>query len=334
MRVSLGKGALMRRLLAPIAVLALATSLAACGGGSGSSTSSASGSASNAVRHVKVGAIPIVDVAPIYLGVQQGFFKKRNIDVEIVQTTGGAAAVPGVVSGDFQFAFANITSVLLAQSQGLPLKVVASGNASTGDVKSDFGGIVVPPKSPITRARDLAGHTVAVNNLKNIGEVTVRAAIEKDGGDPSKVKFVELPFPDMPAALSTGKVEAAWLVEPFFTITKQQGDVNISSNLAVTAPNLTIGTYFTTKQQIAKDKKLADDFTAGIQESLTYAQNNPDAVRSILLTYTKIAPEVTKAITLPAFPSKINKASVQTVADLMVKYGMTEKKPDVNAVLP
>ncbi|HEV7211314.1 MAG TPA: ABC transporter substrate-binding protein [Blastococcus sp.] len=320
----------MRRLLAPIAVLALATSLAACGG----SSSGSSASDSTGVRHVKVGAIPIVDVAPIYLGVQQGFFKKRNLDVEIVQTTGGAAAVPGVVSGDFQFAFANITSVLLAQSQGLPLKVVASGNASTGDVKKDFGGIVVPPNSPIKSAKDLEGQTVAVNNLKNIGEVTVRAAIEKDGGDPSKVKFVELPFPDMPAALASGKVKAAWLVEPFFTVTKKQGDVNISSNLAITAPNLTIGTYFTTTQQIAKDKKLADDFTAGIQESLKYAQANPDAVRKVLLTYTKITPDVANAITLPAFPSEVNKASVQTVADLMVKYGMTDKKPDVNAVLP
>jgi len=212
--------------------------------------------------------------------------------------------------------------------------VVASGNASTGDPNSDFAGIVVPPGSSIKSAKDLEGHTVAVNNLKNIGEVTIRAAIEKDGGDPDKVKFVELPFPDMPGALSSGQVEAAWLVEPFFTVAKQGGNTNISSNLAVTAPDLTIGTYFTTQQEISKDKGLVDDFTAAIQESLTYAQKNPDEVRRILLTYTQIKPEVANAITLPAFPSEINKDSVQTLADLMVKYGMTEKKPDVNAVLP
>jgi NitT/TauT family transport system substrate-binding protein len=324
----------MRRLLAATAALALATTLAACGGDSGSSADSSSSSGSGQMRSIKVGAIPIVDVAPIYLGVEQGFFKNRKMDVEIVQTTGGAAAVPGVVAGDFQFAFANITSILLAQSTGLPLKVVASGNASTGDENKDFAGIVVPPGSSIKSAKDLEGHTVAVNNLKNIGEVTIRAAIEKDGGNPDKVKFVELPFPDMPGALAGGQVEAAWLVEPFFTVAKQAGNTNISSNLAVTAPDLTIGTYFTSQQQIAKDKGLADDFTAAIQESLKYAQDHPEEVRRILLTYTQIKPEVADAITLPAFPSEINKKSVQTLADLMVKYGMAEKKPDVNAVLP
>jgi NitT/TauT family transport system substrate-binding protein len=324
----------MRRLLAATAALALATTLAACGGDSGSSANSSSSSGSGQMRSIKVGAIPIVDVAPIYLGVEQGFFKNRKMDVEIVQTTGGAAAVPGVVAGDFQFAFANITSILLARSTGLPLKVVASGNASTGDENKDFAGIVVPPGSSIKSAKDLEGHTVAVNNLKNIGEVTIRAAIEKDGGNPDKVKFVELPFPDMPGALAGGQVEAAWLVEPFFTVAKQAGNTNISSNLAVTAPDLTIGTYFTSQQQIAKDKGLADDFTAAIQESLKYAQDHPEEVRRILLTYTQIKPEVADAITLPAFPSEINKKSVQTLADLMVKYGMAEKKPDVNAVLP
>jgi NitT/TauT family transport system substrate-binding protein len=323
----------MRRLLATTAAVALATTLAACGGDSGSDNSS-SGSGEQGVRSIKVGAIPIVDVAPIYLGVEQGFFKDRNIDVDIVQTTGGAAAVPGVVAGDFQFAFANITSILLAQTQGLPLKVVASGNASTGDENADFAGIVVPPGSSITRAKDLEGHTVAVNNLKNIGEVTIRAAIEKDGGDPDKVKFVELPFPDMPGALAGGQVEAAWLVEPFFTVAKQAGNTNISSNLAVTAPDLTIGTYFTSQQEISKDKKLVDDFTAAIQESLKYAQDHPDEVRRILLTYTQIKPEVADAITLPAFPSEINRDSVQTIAELMKKYGMADKEPDVDAVLP
>jgi len=320
----------MRRLLAPIAALAMVTTLAACGGGSSDDSASSGGSE---VKHVKVGAIPIVDVAPIYLAKEQGFFKKRNIDVEIVQTTGGAAAVPGVVSGDFQYAFANVTSLLLAQTKGLPLQVIASGNASTGKEDADFAGIVVPPSSKITNAKGLEGHTVAVNNLKNIGEIGIRAAIEKDGGDPSKVKFVEMAFPDMPAALASGKIEAAWLVEPFFTVAKKAGNKLISSNLAVTAPDLTVGTYFTSKQQAQKDPKLTADFAAAIQEGLQYAQDNPDAVRKVLQTYTQIKPDAAAAITLPAFPVKINRESVETMSELMVKYGMADKKPDVDALL-
>jgi NitT/TauT family transport system substrate-binding protein len=308
----------MRRLLVPIAAVVLLTT--ACGS-SGDSSTEAGGSSSGGTTKVSVGVIPIVDVAPIYLGKEQGFFSDRGIDLDLVQTTGGAASVPGVVAGDFQYSFANITSVLLAQSTGLPLKVIAEGNSSTGDEASDFAGILVPPGSPITRAADLEGKTVAVNNLKNIGEVTVRAAIEKDGGDASKVKFAELAFPDMPAALTNKQVDAAWIVEPFFSVAKGQGNTLISSNLAVTAPDLTIGTYFTTEQQIQKDPELTKNFQDAIQESLQYATDHPDDVRRILQTYTKIDAATAAALTLP------------TIADLMVKYGMTDKKPDVDAVL-
>jgi NitT/TauT family transport system substrate-binding protein len=320
----------MRRLLAPIAAVALLVT--ACGGSSGGSSSEAD-SSSGGTTKISVGVIPIVDVAPIYLGQEQGFFSDRGIDLELVQTTGGAASVPGVIAGDFQYSFANITSVLLASSTGLPLRVIAEGNSSTGDEAADFAGIVVPPGSDITSPKQLEGKTVAVNNLKNIGEITIRKAIEDDGGNPDNVKFAELAFPDMPAALANAQVDAAWLVEPFFTVAKQAGNVLISSNLATAAPDLTIGTYFTTEQQIKENPELTQNFQDAIQESLQYASDNPDEVRRILLTYTKIDPAVAEALTLPAFPQDVNADSVRAIADLMVKYGMTEKKPDVDAVL-
>ena len=99
---------------------------------------------------VKVGAIPIVDVAPLHLGKEKGFFNEQNIDLEVVNTTGGAAAVPGVVSGEFQFAFGNVVVADRRASQDLPLKAVANGNASTGQAGKDFGGVVVPKDSPIS----------------------------------------------------------------------------------------------------------------------------------------------------------------------------------------
>ena len=70
---------------------------------------------------LSVAAIPIVDVAPIYLGKAKGFFSEQNLDLTIQSVRGGAEAVPGVVSGQFQFAFANVISLLLAHSKGLPI---------------------------------------------------------------------------------------------------------------------------------------------------------------------------------------------------------------------
>jgi NitT/TauT family transport system substrate-binding protein len=313
---------------------AAALMLAACGGG-GTPTGSpgGTGGAGGAVDDVKVGVIPIVDVAPIYLGAKKGFFEKRKINVSMESGQGGAAIVPGVVSGQFQFGFSNVTSLIIGRSKGVPLKVVAAGNSSTGVDGKDFSGIVVKADSPIQSAKDLAGKTVSINTLKNIGDTTVRESVKKAGGDPEAVKFVELAFPDMAAAVKEGRVDAAWVVEPFLTIAKQQGDRVIASNLVDTFPKLQIATYFTSEQLAKSNPDLVKRFTEAMDESLTYAQEHPDEARDILASYTKIDPAVAKEMTLPLWEPGINKESLQKLADLAAEEKLTDQKLDVSQLL-
>src|SRR4029453_672638 len=197
----------MRRILGLLLVTAMLVVAAGCG-----SSGDDSGEASGGSQQVKVGVIPIVDVAPIYLGKQKGFFSNRKIELTLETGQGGAAIVPGVVSGQFQFGFSNITSLLIARERGLPLKVVSNGVASPSKDKADSSGVVTRDDS-IKTAADLAGKQVAVNPLKNIGDSTIRASVRKAGGDPSGIKFGELAFPDMPAALEAKRVDAVWVVE-------------------------------------------------------------------------------------------------------------------------
>jgi NitT/TauT family transport system substrate-binding protein len=324
----------VKRTLTTLAGAVALSLLAACGGGDGGSDGGATGGAEPAggVDKVTVGVIPIVDVAPIYLGDKQGFFKDEGIELEIQPGSGGAASIPGVVSGQFQFAFGNVTSLILANNQGLDLKVLTNGVSSTGEQGGDFGAVVVPADSPIKTAAELAGVTVSVNNLKNIGDTTVRNSVRKAGGDPAAVKFLELPFPDMPAALENGQVDAAWIVEPFLSQALEQGARPVAWNFVDAAPNLSVATYFTSQAQLDKDPDLAKRFTNAMTKSMDYANDNPDAVREILLEYTKIPAEVTKKITLPAFPSEVNWESVQTVADLALQDKIIDKAVDVETM--
>ena len=185
---------------------------------------------------VSVGVIPIVDCAPIYLGDKQGFFKEEGLQLDIQTATGGAAIVPGVVSGSFDFAFSNLISVMVAKDKGLDLKFVANGASTTGEIGKDIGGVVVPAGSSIQSAKDLAGKTVSVNNLSNIGDTTIKSVIEKDGGDPNSVKFVEVAFPDAPAALANKQVDAAWILEPFLSKAVAEGGKIVSSNFVEMQP--------------------------------------------------------------------------------------------------
>jgi len=317
----------MRR---PLILLAVVGVLVAAGCGS---SDDEPGEASGGAQQVKVGIIPILDVAPIYLGKEKGFFSSRNIELTLESGQGGAAIVPGVVSGQFQFGFSNVTSLLIAQSRGLPLKVVSNGVASTGKDKADFGGVVTRDDS-IKTAADLAGKRVAVNTLKNIGDSTIRASVRKAGGDPSSIKFVELAFPDMPAALQADRVDAIWVVEPFLSTSLGEGGRLVASNYVDTAPDLTVAVYFTSEQLTKSDPDLVKRFTEAMTESLAYADSHPDEARQVLTTYTQIDKAVIQELTLPKWPPEINRESVETLATLAVQDGLITEQPDLAALLP
>jgi NitT/TauT family transport system substrate-binding protein len=314
-----------------LATLALATVLlASCT----SSPKSNPPSSPGVPDKVTVGVIAILDVAPIYLGKQKEFFKKRNIDLNLVTASGGAAIVPAVVSGQYQFGFSNVVSLLLATQNGLPLKVVCNGNNSTGVDGSDFAALMVKGDSPIKSPADLAGKTVAANTLKNIVDTSVRASVRKAGGDPKAVTFVELPFPQQPAALQSGQVDAVFVVEPFQSAVLAQGGRKIASSYVDAAPNLVVALYFTSQQLIASNPDLVKRFTEAMKESLAYANDHPDEARQIIGTYTTITADVIAKMTLPKWPAEINRPAVQSLADLALGDGLLTKAADLNALLP
>ena len=319
----------MRRSL----VLLVAVTLLAAAGCGSSGDDNGGQASGGGTKQVKVGVIPILDVAPIYLGKEKGFFSKRGIELTLETGQGGAAIVPGVISGQFQFGFSNVTSLLIAQTRGLPLKVVAIGVASTGKDKADYSGIVTEDDA-IKTAADLEGKQVSVNTLKNIGDSTIRASVRKAGGDPSTVKFVELAFPDMPAALDAGRVDAVWVVEPFLSATLGAGGHQVASNYVDTAPDLTVALYFTSEQLTKDDPDLVSKFTEAMNESLAYADAHPDEARQVLTSYTQIDQAVIQKLILPKWPAEINRASVDTLATLAVQDGLVTEQPDVNALLP
>jgi NitT/TauT family transport system substrate-binding protein len=316
----------MRRHLTAI-LLAISLAATACGGGGETA-------APGQPDKVTVGVIPILDVAPIYLGLEKGFFEERDIDLELTLAEGGAAIVPAVVSEQYQFGFSNVISLLLAQSEGLPVKVVSNGNNSTGVDGEDFAGLMVAGDSSIRSPKDLEGKTVAANTLQNIVDTSVRASVRKDGGDPSKVRFVALPFPEQPAALANGQVDAVFVVEPFQQAVLADGGRKIASSYVDAAENLTVAAYFTSQQLQAENPDLVRRFTEAMQESLSYADSHPDEARAVIGTYTEIAPEVIEKVTLPKWPADINRDSLETMADLAVEDGLLKEAPDLNALLP
>lgn len=332
----------MKRKLSVLLATASVLAVSACGGGSpsggnggdGGGETGGSGGSGGDLTPISVGVIPIVDTAPIWLGQEKGFFEEEGLDLELQTTSGGAAAVPGVVSGDFDFAFGNVISVMVAADQGLGLKYVTNGASSAGMEDDGFSAVVVKEDSPIQSPADLAGKTVSVNNLSNIGDTTISYVVEEDGGDPSNIDFVEVGFPDAPAALANGQVDAAWILEPFLSSSLKEGARVVSYNFAETDPNLDIAGYFTSTEKMESDPEMVEKFRAAMSRSLEYAQEHPEEVREIVGTYTEISEQLRSEMVLPEYRAEFDREATQLLGDAAAKYGTLSEPPNLDEILP
>lgn len=283
---------------------------------------------------ISVSAIASVDSAPLFLGRAKGVFDKQKIDLTISTVQNGAASVTGATGGKYPIGLANTAALLVARAQGADVKVLANGVSSTGKPGKDFSAILVKDDSPIQSAADLAGAKVAVSQVKSIGDTTVRASIRKAGGDPTKTKFVDVPVDQAAGKLAAGEVDAICVAEPYVTAAAGQGARIVGWNYADTTPNLTTAMYFTTGKYAADHADLVSRFTAALEESLRYATAHESQVREIVKTYVQVDAGAAEKMVLPKWPTEVNKASVQRVADLARGDGVLTKAVDVKSLLP
>ena len=98
-------------------------------------------------------------------------------------------------------------------------------------------------------------------------------------------------------------------------------------------PTMMLAAYFTTPEYAQKNPEVVKRFTAAINKSLTYASEHPDEARATLLTYTKIDKAIADKLNLPLWTPRIDRESMNVLADMVVQDKMVTSKPDIDALL-
>jgi NitT/TauT family transport system substrate-binding protein len=279
---------------------------------------------------VTVGTLPIVDAVTVAIAQQKGYFSQEGLEVELKTLAGGAAAVPGLVNGELQFAFGNFVSFFGAQAKGAAdLKLVADGYQATPGMFLIMRG----KDSAVGRPQDLVGKKVAVNTKNNIVELTARSALEANGVDPSKVTFVEIPFPDMQAALERKNVDAAFMVEPYITQSQRNaGTTPIVDAAAGATQDVPIAGWATSTKFAEANPKTV----AAFQRAIVKAQQDASDRRNVeeaIPGYAKVDKDTASLMHLGTWPTTLNSVRLRRVIDLMRKYGVLDKDLDVDAMI-
>ena len=161
---------------------------------------------------------------------------------------------------------------------------------------------------------------MACSGLKNLGQWGPAIWIDKNGGDSSTVKFVEMPFPEMPVALATGRVDSAFPAEPFITISKDSSRL-FADAFAAVAPRFNLGIWVTSKPWAESHKELVSAFAGVMSKTAAWSNSNHAQSAAILAKYAKLEPSVVSSMARVPNATRLQATDMQPVIDLAVKYG-------------
>ena len=314
----------------------LGASVLALGGGVATTAGVSSASGSTSLTTVNVNLIPIADLASVYLGNKEGFFAKHGLKLHITATIqGGPVIIPTLISGQDQFGIPAYTDQILADVKGLPLVSIGSADSAGPTNNTDYQFLVSTKKSGITSVKQLAGKTIAINSLDGLGQTQVDAALAKAGVNYHTVHYVAINFPQMGAALASGQVAAAQVVEPFYSMLRL-GKTPINTIVGLDysiAPNLPVTSVMVTKSYYAAHKQIVSEFQAALKESLAYTQSHLAAARALLPSYAGITGSLVNKVLMPYFPTKLDTGAIQTTINAMYRFGIIDKKLSVGSIV-
>ena len=225
--------------------------LAACGGGD--SDADADGGTGN-TQEVTVGVIPIVDVAPIYLGKQKGFFSKRDIDADPGERPGrrgdrarrGQRPVP--VRLQQRHLAADRRRPRTCRSRWSPTATTPPAKPARTSAASWSRG--QPDHQRRRPGRQEGRRQHPEEHRRHHG---ARNRSRRPAATRRRSSFVELPFPDMPAALAEGQVDAACRGRAVPAPSRSSRAAPVIARPTPTShPDLMVAAYFTSTQLIVE----------------------------------------------------------------------------------
>jgi NitT/TauT family transport system substrate-binding protein len=256
--------------------------------------------------------------AAVFYANDLGFFKDNGLNVEVQLIENGAAIAAAVASGAVDVAQANIVSLATAHDKGLPFVVLVP--AALYSSTSPTTALVVAKNSPFKQAKDLDGKTIGINGVKNITQIGLMAWMDQNGGDSRTVKFLELPFAQMAAAIAAGRIDAGVVAEPNLSAAIA-GDARVLAPVyTAIAPSFVIGAWFATGDWVKSHPALAKRFATAMSQAAEWANKHPDLSAKIVEKYTKVA--IVPGMKRIVYPEKIDLAPMQPPIDAAAKYSV------------
>ncbi|WP_447771216.1 ABC transporter substrate-binding protein [Variovorax boronicumulans] len=245
--------------------------------------------------HPKIvfGYTAVTDFASVFVAAEEGYFKKRSLDVELKFIPLNSTIPAALQSDSLQIGGPTPSVFLQAVDGGLDLVLVAGGGLTSKTI-TGFG-LVARAGSGIKSPQDCVGKKIGVPGLGAFLHVTFRAWLKDSGVDYRKVNFIEAAFPQHADLLRGGSVDAVVSADPFMSRITESGAGYVASYYSTFLPenNQTI-VHAAKREWVAKNSATARAFREALVESAAFMQQakNDAKVRAAIGKYIKLPAEV------------------------------------------
>ena len=275
---------------------------------------------------ITVAAIPAVDLAGLYIALDEGLFARQGLRVSIVKIPSSQAVVTDQLRGQVDISAGSYVAYISAQAAGARFRILAEASTLAPNTRV----LVVTGNSPIATVSELAGRKIGVNGTNSIGTLLISMLLAAHGVAPGRVRFSTDPggFPVMPQHLRDGDWSAAFLSEPYVTAAGERYGEQVLADLDQgAAMNLPIDGYVATRAWALQHPKTAAAFTRAIEQGQAIANRNASAVQTAMAHYDDLPPQVTAAIAQTGYPvGPVVEGSIQRVALAMLKFGLLSRQ--------
>jgi NitT/TauT family transport system substrate-binding protein len=240
------------------------------------------------------------DTAIAHLGSKAGIFKKHNLELERLYTSGSGETLQPVIAGSADLGLAvGSQGAMSAFAKGAPVRIV--GAQATG--AADYW--YAKASSTIKTLQDTNGRTIAFSTQGSSTQAIVRAFIDE-------FKLTAKPMATgNPAAtltaVMTDQVDVGWASPPFGLKEQEAGQIRVVAKAtdAALVRGQTIRVIVANAQALEKRKDAIDRFMQAYRETIDYMYSDNPQVLKDYAAFVQVSEPMAKRVRDEFFPKSL-----------------------------
>lgn len=224
---------------------------------------------------VRVGYVHVFDDAPVVVARDKGFFAAQGLEAEVTAFTSGPTLVKGLVTGQLDVGVLGFTNAITWAAQGADLKII-------GKVQDGYHALVARSDRGISRLADLKNRSVATQAVGSTADIVLKGVVlRKAGLREQDVQFVYTSPATALASLRAGRVDAAFLFEPYDSMVRASLPVTELDEVGKSWP-FPCMVVIVPGRLLAERPGVAKAVLQSIKQSIAFMKTNPAEAGRVL----------------------------------------------------